>query len=191
MSPAIDHPDTLVVEKNTSDRYVSIWFQVTITNLYARRQIIDTKAGLMITVNSIILSVLIGSLYPRLQEDPQLLWGLGPIVIADVLSIIFAVLATRPIIAKGKFSREDVQNKNACLNTFDDFYRMSEVDYQWAVSEMVKDTQAIQNSYTKENYRVGIDLAKRYKRMRISYHIFLTGLIMSVVGFAICYLFLF
>ena len=191
MNAATDTPDTLADERNASDRYASTWFQVTITNLYARRQIIDTKAGLMITVNSIILSVLIGSLYPRLQEDPQLLWGLGPIVIADVLSIIFAVLATRPVIAKGKFSREDVQNKNACLNTFDDFYRMSEVDYQWAVSEMLKDTQAIQNSYTKENYRVGIDLAKRYKRMRISYHIFLTGLIMSVVGFAICYFFLF
>ncbi len=145
----------------------------------------------MITVNSIILSVLIGSMYPRLQEYPQLLWGLGPIVIADVLSIIFAVLATRPVVAKGEFSREDVQNKNACLNTFDDFYKMSEADYQWAVNEMLKDTQAIQNSYTKENYRVGIDLAKRYKRMRISYHIFLTGLIMSVVGFAVCYLLLF
>ena len=79
----------------------------------------------MITVNSIILSVLIGSMYPRLQEYPQLLWGLGPIVIADVLSIIFAVLATRPVVAKGEFSREDVQNKNACLNTFYNFYKMS------------------------------------------------------------------
>jgi len=191
MNQATDSPETLADEQNASDRYMATWFQVTITNLYSRRQIIDTKAGLMITVNSIILSVLIGSLYPRLQEDPQLLWGLGPIVIADVLSIIFAVLATRPVIAKGKFAREEVLNKNACLNTFDDFYRMSEVYYQWAVNEMLKDTQAIQNSYIKENYRVGIDLAKRYKRMRISYHIFLAGLIMSVVGFAICYLFLF
>ncbi|MEX1240331.1 MAG: Pycsar system effector family protein [Cyclobacteriaceae bacterium] len=170
----------------TSERQVVTWFHVTSTNLYSRRQILDTKAGLMITVNSIIISVLIGTLYTEVQGAPELLFGLIPMVIANVVSIFFAVLATRPALANGTFSREDIKGANASLNTFDDFYRMEEEEYRWGVNEIIKTTKGIQNSYLKENYRLGIDLGIRYKRMKTSYHAFLTGLILSLTGFAVC-----
>ena len=179
-----------IASQSTSDRQVATWFHVMSTNLYSRRQIIDTKAGLMITVNSIIISVLIGTLYTKIQVSPQLLFGLLPMVIANVISIFYAVLATRPALANGKFLRDDVKNAKVSLNTFDDFYRMKEEEYQWAVGEIINNVKGIQNSYLKENYRLGIDLAKRYKGMMTSYHAFLSGLILSIFGFAGCQIFL-
>ncbi len=174
--------------QGATERYISTWFQVTSGNLYTRRQIVDTKSGLMITVNSIIISILLGSLYPRLGEDPHLVWGLVPMILANVLSITYAIFATRPVFGHGKFTRDDVDNRSANLNTFDDFYKMPEKDYKKAVYEMMNESTFIHNTYIRENHRLGVDLARRYHNIRISYHIFLTGLITAIAAFAICHL---
>ncbi len=175
-------------ERGKADRYIANWFRVTSSNLYTRRQIVDTKSGFMITVNSIFISVLLGSLYTQLDNDPHLIWGLAPMIIANVASIFYAFFATRPKIAAGTFEKKDVENKTASLNSFDDFYNMPEKDYQWAVKEMTKDTDFIHNTYLKENHKMGVDLAKRYTFIRYSYHIFLVGVVISVTAFALCHL---
>lgn len=175
-------------ENEAPERFVAAWLRTASTNLYTRRQIIDTKSGLLITVNSIILSVLIGSLYPRLADDPHLIWGLTPMVIANVLSIGFAIIATRPKIASGIFHPESVKNKSAALMTFDNFYSMTQKDYMNAVKEALKDSQYLQDTFVIEIYHLGVDLASRYRNLRIAYHVFMAGLIVSVAAFGLCHL---
>lgn len=170
------------------ERGIETWFRVTSKNLYTRRQIVDTKSNILVTINSIIISVILGSLYSQLDEDPHLIWAIGPMILTNLLSITFAIFATRPVLRKGLFNKEEIQNQTARLMTFDDFYRMSEEDYEWAVGEMMKDGDFLYSTIKKDIYYLGVDLNKRYRNIQTSYNIFLIGLTISLLLFGTCHL---
>ena len=50
---------------------------------------------------------------------------------------------------------------------------------------MLKDKEYLYSSMIKDIYFLGVVLARKYKYLRISYTIFMYGLIISVVGFGI------
>jgi len=58
-------------------------------------------------------------------------------------------------------------------------------DYQRAMNQMMNDGDYLYNSIIKDIYFLGIVLAKKYKYLRISYTIFMWGLIIAVVAFAV------
>ena len=60
--------------QGSPERGIETWFRLASKNLYTRRQIVDTKSNILITVNAIIISVVLGSLYPRLSEDSHALF---------------------------------------------------------------------------------------------------------------------
>ena len=86
----------LLKAEGRPERGIETWFRLTSKNLYTRLKIVDTKANILITSNSIIISVVLGSLYTRLDQDPHLIYAVGGMVITNVLSIVFAILATIP-----------------------------------------------------------------------------------------------
>jgi len=171
------------------ERGIETWFRLASKNIYTRRQIVDTKSNILVTINSIIISVILGSLYTKLDDDPHLIYGIVPMVITNLLSIGFAIIATRPALKKGVFTKEQVANKSASLMTFDDFYKMPEEEYEWAVGELVQDREFLYSSIKKDIYYLGTDLSKRYKAIQTSYNIFLGGLIISLFFFGGCHLF--
>ncbi len=170
------------------ERGIETWFRLASRNLYTRRQIVDTKSNILITVNAIIISVILGSLYPRLDEDPHLLWGIIPMVLADVISIAFAIMATRPKMAKGTFTKQDIETKKSALMTFDDFYKMPLADYEHAIDELMQNGVFLYKTITRDIHRLGVDLSKRYRNIQIAYNVFLTGLIVSVLAFWVCHM---
>jgi hypothetical protein len=58
-------------------------------------------------------------------------------------------------------------------------------EYQWGMNEMLKDREYLYNSMIKDIYFLGVVLAKKYRYLRISYTIFMWGLIISIIAFAI------
>ena len=56
----------LVKAESRPERGTETWFRLASKNLYTRLQIVDTKANILITANAIIISVVLGSLYPCL-----------------------------------------------------------------------------------------------------------------------------
>ncbi|HFA50689.1 MAG TPA: hypothetical protein ENJ95_16905 [Bacteroidetes bacterium] len=171
------------------ERGIETWFRVTLRNLYTRRQIVDTKSNILITVNSIILSIILGSLYPRLDNDPHLLWAIIPMVLTNLFSIAYAIFATRPVLASGKFTKEEIKEKKAGLMTFDDFSKMPFEDYDWAIDEMMGDKDFLYGTMKRDIYRLGVDLRKRYHNIQVAYNIFLFGITVSIVAFGVCHVF--
>lgn len=176
--------------EDSPERGIETWFRTASGNLYTRRQIVDTKSNIMITMNAIIISVMLGNVYPQLNDNPHLIWAITPMILTNVLSIAYAIFATRPVLANGIFTKEEVEAKTARLTTFDDFYQVPLPDYEWAVGEMLQDREFLYNTLIRDMYRLGADLAVRYKNIRLSYQIFLTGLILSLLSFGSCYLIL-
>jgi hypothetical protein len=58
-------------------------------------------------------------------------------------------------------------------------------EYQWAMNEMLKDREYLYDSMIKDIYYLGVVLAKKYKFLRISYTIFMYGIIAAVIAFAV------
>ena len=169
------------------ERGLETWFRLASKNLYTRRQIVDTKSNILVTVNSIIISVILGSLYTKLDDDPHLIWGVAPMILSNVISMAYAIFATRPAFGKGVFTDEEVANKSARLMTFDDFYRMPEGKYEDAISKLMEDRDFLYSTIKKDIHQLGIDLSKRYKNIRIAYDVFLVGLVVSVIAFGVCH----
>ena len=148
----------------------------------------DSKANILISVCSIILSLLIGNLIEKLQTDTYLQMPMGVITLVCVTTIIFGILATRPNVSQGTFSREDISQKRANLLFFGNFHGMSLPDYNWGMTEMLGDKEYMNNSMIKDNYFLGVVLAKKYRYLRIAYNIFMYGLILTVIAFAVSFL---
>lgn len=56
-------------------------------------------------------------------------------------------------------------------------------DYEWAIQELIKDQAYVYSSLTKDLYFLGLVLDRKYKLLRITYAIFMVGMIISVISF--------
>ena len=148
----------------------------------------DSKANILISVNSIILSIIVSSLFEKLQTDPNLQVPVSIIVVVCVTAIVFGILATRPNVSGGTFTKEDIASKKANLLFFGNFHNMSLDDYNWGMTEMLNDKYYMNNSMIKDAYFLGIVLAKKYKYLRIAYNIFMYGLILAMLAFVVAFL---
>ena len=171
-------------QKNT-ERGIQTMFRTTSNNHFELSSLADGKGNIMISVNSIILSISLTVLIARLAFYPQYIIPTVILLAVCLLSIIFAILATRPSVNKGKFTEDDIRNKKTNLLFFGNFHRMQLDEYNWAMNEMLKDREYLYNSMIKDIYFLGVVLARKYKYLRISYTIFMWGMILAVVAFGI------
>src|SRR6185436_8560220 len=107
---------------------------------------------------------------------------------ACLAAIVFAILATRPTVTQGTFTKEDIQNKKINLLFFGNFFNMSLPDYDWAMKEMMSDHEYLNSSMIKDIYFLGLVLARKYRFLRLSYNIFMYGLIVAILGFGISFI---
>ena len=169
------------------ERGIETWYRLASKNLYTRRQIVDTKSNILITVNAIMISAMMGSFYPRLSDDPHLIYGILPIVLGNLISISFAILATRPIIGTGEFSDNEINQQKASLMTFDDYYKMPLAKYELALDTMMKDGDFLYDTIKRDLYQLGVDLSHRYKNIRTAYNVFLIVLVIGIAAFGMCH----
>lgn len=175
-------------KESQSERGMATVFRIMASNHSALSQMADSKANILISVNSIILSIMITSLFEKLQTDPNLQIPVALIAIVCVASIVFSILATRPNVSGGTFTREDIAGKKTNLLFFGNFHNMSLDDYNWGMTEMLNDKYYMNNSMIKDNYFLGVVLAKKYRFLRIAYNIFMYGLIVSILAFVVAFM---
>jgi len=152
-------------------------------------QMADSKANIMISVNTIVLSIMVSVLLGKLQFYPEFIIPTIILVVVCLSAVVFAILATRPNISGGTFTREDIQTKQINLLFFGNFYNMELPDYDWAMKEMMKDKDYLYGSMIKDIYFLGVVLARKYKLLRISYSIFMYGLIAAIIAFGLTFIF--
>ncbi|MGB3005160.1 MAG: Pycsar system effector family protein [Chitinophagaceae bacterium] len=174
-------------KENQTERGISTVFRIVAQNQNNLSSMADSKANILISVNAIILSIVISNLITKLESNPNLQIPLILLVTVCVTAIVFSILATRPNVTHGTFTQEDIHNKRTNLLFFGNFYKMSLQDYDWAMLEMLNDKNYLYSSIVKDNYFLGVVLAKKYKFLRIAYNVFMYGLIIAIIAFAIAY----
>jgi len=171
------------------ERGIETMFRVTLKNHITLSNIADTKANILLSVNAIIVSLVLANLIPKLDNpsNQYLIYPTIIFVLFTVTSIILSVLATRPNVTSGKFTKEDVANKKVNLLFFGNFHKMSLNDFEWAMGEMMQDREYLYSSMKKDLYFLGLVLDKKYKILRLTYSVFMVGIIVSVIAFAIAF----
>jgi predicted metal-dependent HD superfamily phosphohydrolase len=170
-------------------RGIDTVFRITSNNNQRLSQQADSKAHILIQVNSIIISVLLSLLLRRIEDHRTLAIPTILLLTVNLITIIFSILATRPHIPAGKFTKEDLDAKKVNLLFFGNFYRMSLEDYAGGMLTMMDDQDFLYGSLIRDVYFQGIALGRKYRWLRLSYNVFMYGLIVSVVAFLISALF--
>lgn len=166
-------------------RGVETLFRVAIPNHIALSNIADNKANTLISVNAIIISILLSSLFPKILANKNLLYPAIIFLLSTVTTIIFAILSTMPKVSTGNLTRSDILSKKGNLIFFGNFYHMSINEYEWAIEELLQDPEYLYKTLTRDLYYLGLVLDKKYRLLRTSYVIFIVGLVISCLSFII------
>ena len=158
-------------------------FRISSSNNQRLSDMADNKAHIMISVNSIILSAIISLVLRKLDEYYYLAWPTYLILCVSILTIIYSILATRPSLPKGTFTKHDLEEKKVNLLFFGNYYKMSLEDYTFGMEQVMNDRVFTYKTLIKDVYSQGIVLGRKYKLLRIAYNIFMYGLIASVIAF--------
>jgi len=94
-------------------------------------------------------------------------------------------MATRPKVNTGKFSQEDIDSKKTNLLFFGNFHKMDYESYSDAMRTMMTDADYLYGSMLQDIFVLGTVLGKKYKLLRLAYTLFMVGIIVSVLAFAI------
>lgn len=170
------------------DRGIETMFRISSNNHQALSQMADNKAHIMITVNSIIISVLLSVLFRSLNNEPHLALPVAILLMVNVATIIFSILATRPNIHSGKYTNEDLKSEKINLLFFGNFYKMPLHDFSERMTHLMENRDYLYNSLISNLHEQGLVLGKKYTFLRISYNIFMYGLIISIAAFGIAIL---
>ena len=169
-------------------RGVETMYRTTYRTHLSLSSIADNKANIMLSINAIIISIVVSNLVPQFGDNPKLIIPTMILLAVCLTALVFAILSTRPKVTEGTFSREDIRQKRSNLLFFGNFYRMDLDDFHWGMMEMIKDSDFLYSSMTRDLYFLGVVLAKKYQFLRMCYGVFMYGLIAAVSAFAVAYL---
>lgn len=179
--------DNLVIKKsnNLTAKGIQTMLRLTSENHLKLSDMADSKANILISVNAIIISVILGVLLRKLPDEPYLTIPSVIFLLVAVTTIVISILATRPKLSSGIFNTKDVLDKKTNLLFFGNFHKAAFDEYNVAMREMMKDPDYLYGSLIKDIYQLGVVLGRKYKLIHLAYNIFMVGIIISVVAFAI------
>lgn len=169
--------------KKRPDRGIETMFRITSTNNQRLSDMADNKSNILITVNSIILSVVIALLLRKLDNNAHLIFPTTVLLITSLATMVIAILATRPTIPNGKYTDEDLRNKNVNLLFFGNFHKMDLESYSSGMKLMMEERDYLYSTLIKDVYSQGVVLGRKFKLLRTAYNIFMYGLVISVLTF--------
>ena len=164
-----------------SERGAETLFRLVSKNQYTLNAMIDRKSNILISINALILSIILGTVMSQLDKDPHLIYPTIMMLITNLISIAYAVFATRPELAHGDRSVEN-------LLFYGNFNEMDEAEYTNQLTALMYKGDELYRTIAKDTFYLGKTIDKKFKLLRKSFHVFLIGIVLSVVGFIACHL---
>jgi len=178
-----------------SGRTKETLFRITLRNQVRLTAIADTKANMVIGINALIISIILtvaSATYLQtsevLIEHSIIVIPVLMIVIGSLLSVVYAILAARPTIIKPKINRKIDSRDKVSLLFFEVFHAMPQKEYMREMDHLLKDKNEIYNHMTIDIHNQGKVLHRKFKLLAMSYTIFMSSFIVSVLAFLFIWL---
>jgi putative nucleotidyltransferase with HDIG domain len=155
--------------------------------------IADGKANMMISINTILISVIVtlsgaslsleGFMIERFRYTIPIL----VLLLGSLCSVLFAVLSARPKVTTKNVDLKQVREDNISLLYFGNFLGIPKNEFIEYLKELKMDHERLYDSMSIDLYNLGIVLKEKYRLLSISYNIFMIGLSISVLAFIVIF----
>lgn len=185
-------------------RGIETMFRTMYSNHMKLSDMADKKASMMISLNAVLMSLIITYFGAKLGSKTAALSNVGiirnPIIsvpmgilLATALgSVITAILCAQPDVTSFKWlkkSPEIATNRRVNLLFFGNFSKLSLDNFQQGMTEIMGQKDALYTNMVTDIYYLGDVLTKKYRLLRLSYTIFMVGLILTALSFGIALLY--
>lgn len=176
---------SLMTDKETEDL-----FKIAFRNYVKLVDVADSKAALLIHVNSILISVVIGFVISRTEKYPMLIIPSFLTLAVAFLTILLSILASRPQSNSYIKNRASKSYQTFFFGSFDmvgSEFRDADFDsYSVELASFLKSgKENVYNEIYKEVFNVRKVLSKKFTFLSYAYIVFLGGLALSIVSFFI------
>lgn len=191
-APATDNPEPKKPKSGSAERFdrlarrplrssIQTYFRANYGNHIRLSAIADNKAHIMISVNSILLSVAISLLtYQSLtNRNPLYVLPIIMFLVTSLASLTFAVLSSRPRVTN--FVPVSGQSANPVF--FGNFVHLTLEQYEAATDAMLRDGRLLFGNMARDLYFLGQVLDKKYRLLTYSYTVFMMGFVATVGAF--------
>ncbi len=175
-------------EKDIPEKGIETMYRVALRNHNQLSKIADNKANIMLSITAIMLSLILSSLAPKIDTNPRLLIPTILIVTVNLVTMFFAIMATRPKVSSTPYTRELFLDSKVNILFFGNFYKMPLEEFEWGMKHLMEDRDLLYNSLSKDLYFLGSVLAKKYGFLQYAYIVFMGGLIISTLAFVWAFL---
>jgi hypothetical protein len=135
----------------------------------------DTKANILITVSSIILTMILGNM-----SNPDLRAAMITLAAFIFAALLLAVIAVLPKYRPLRVSESDPIPPGFNLLFFGHFAELSKDRFLLAMSEEMKADGSVYETMARDVYAIGYYLAHyKYRFLRLSYLFFLGGFVFA------------
>ena len=160
---------------------IQTYFRANYANHSRLSAIADNKAHIMISVNSILLSVAISLLtYQSLtNRNPLYILPIIMFLVTSLTSLIFAVLSSRPRVT----SLVPAPGQIPSPVFFGNFVHLTLDQFEAATDAMLRDGRLLFGNMARDLYYLGLVLDKKYRLLTYSYTVFMMGFVATVGAF--------
>lgn len=176
-----------VIPKRKSKRERETLFRVTYRNQTNLRQIIDHKANMIISIDTLIISSIIAISGYGVVVNNMDLYGskiIVPMVIillSCLTSAILAILAAQPKIIESHLKPQPSEKQS--LLFFGVIAEYTQQEYIQKMEELLNSRKEIYEHMIIDLYAQGIILKKKYNLLGYAYHILMFGFSFGVISF--------
>ena len=183
-------------------RGIETMFRTMYSNHMKLSDMADKKASMMIQLNAVLISVIItylgakmgkaGTLGPVMTSNPVLGIPVGILLATALGSVTTAILSAQPDVTSFawlKKSPEIATNRRVNLLFFGQFTKLSLDNFQSGMRELMRQKEGLYTNMVTDVYYLGEVLSRKYRLLRTSYTIFMVGLILTALSFAIALLY--
>lgn len=177
------------LSKRVSGGAVQTFFRTNYRTHINLSAIADNKANIMISVNTILISVLISALsYRNISEtNPVVMLPAVIFLVSGLASLIFAVLSARPKVTRLLQNTPDQELIHKNIAFFGNFVSLDLDRYEKAVDTALRDGELLYGNMARDLYYLGKVLDRKYRYLTTSYNIFMIGFISAVSVFLVAF----
>jgi|GEM_PF-2315857 len=172
-----------------SNKTAMTMFKTALRNHIDLISIADKKAGIMISINAIIMTLMIPILGSYIIDVSKFIIPSIILIITCGSAVILATLATRPKVADGTTSEESKLSGEKSLFHFENFFNMNKEDYQQAIKDVIVRENTLENSIINDLYDMGYVLGIKYKKLSWCYLVFAAGITLTIISFILSFFF--
>ncbi len=175
-------------KKNEFGRGVETLYRSSYRMQLALTTLADGKANIILSVNSLALTVLTvgGSLVA--DSKPWMLLPISIFASFSLAAMILAVLSTRPRLSRKTISTDAVKSGEADMLYFNNFPAVTADEYADALEIIVQDNQRLYRQMARSTHSLGCSLARKFSFLQLSYTVFTVGLLLSLGVFFIVFI---